>query len=187
MSILDKIRGVKRAASQHKAKGSKSDDAKPVVEPYKHIPTHAAIDALSGAPSSWKAEDRTAIIAQHKRRSAMSRQNSGLSTVTTINRGNSFNTTEWTTTTTDQRRHRPAYQSMIVPEERHERRHPISRGTARTLLILSVVIQLTPRAEISPVDSSDNSTSTTSSRDSSCMYSMLTFQVNVFQLTAPQT
>jgi len=55
--------------------------------PYKHIPTHAAVDALSGAPSSWKHEDRPKIKEHHKRRSQMviSRTGSSLSTVSYMN------------------------------------------------------------------------------------------------------
>ncbi|TKA79363.1 hypothetical protein B0A49_01010 [Cryomyces minteri] len=78
MSIFSKIKGAKQAADQHKAAPAAADD-KPKLAPYKHVPTHAAVDALSGAPSSWKAEDRERIIAQNKRRSAMTRTNSDLS------------------------------------------------------------------------------------------------------------
>ncbi|KAK5244332.1 hypothetical protein LTR16_007641, partial [Cryomyces antarcticus] len=78
MSIFSKIKGAKQAADQHKAPPAAADD-KPKPAPYKHVPTHAAVDALSGAPSSWKAEDRERIMAQNKRRSAMTRTNSDLS------------------------------------------------------------------------------------------------------------
>lgn len=49
--------------------------------PYKHIPTHAAVDALSGAPSTWKVDDRMKIKEHHKRRSQLviSRTGSSLS------------------------------------------------------------------------------------------------------------
>jgi len=58
-----------------------------VTVPYKHIPTHAAVDALSGAPSSWKHEDRPKIKEHHKRRSQMviSRTGSSLSTTSYMN------------------------------------------------------------------------------------------------------
>jgi hypothetical protein len=55
--------------------------------PYKHVPTHAAVDALSGAPSTWQVEDRSKIKAHHQRRSQMviSRTGSSLSTVSYMN------------------------------------------------------------------------------------------------------
>ena len=83
MSVFSKIKRSKRAAKQHKEK-EKEKEAEPVKVAYKHIPTHAAFDALSGAPSSWKHEDRPKIRAQHQRRSqmAISRTESSLSTAT---------------------------------------------------------------------------------------------------------
>ena len=78
MSIFSKIKGANKAAKEHKKKVQEPAEAKDVPVPYKHIPTHAAIDALSGAPSSWREEDRTAIKAQHKRRSMMTRNDSSL-------------------------------------------------------------------------------------------------------------
>jgi hypothetical protein len=83
MSVFSKIKLSKKAAKQHKEK-EKGKAAEPVKTPYKHIPTHAAFDALSGAPSSWKHEDRPKIREQHKRRSKMviSRTESSLSTAT---------------------------------------------------------------------------------------------------------
>ncbi|KAL3426111.1 hypothetical protein PVAG01_02902 [Phlyctema vagabunda] len=85
MSVFSKIKMSRKAAKEHKGK----EKAKEVIEeiipkqPYKHVPTHAAVDALSGAPSSWKVEDRPKIKEQHQRRSQMriSRNSSYLSTV----------------------------------------------------------------------------------------------------------
>ena len=82
MSIFSKIKGAKKAADQHKEVKSQSSEA-PRKVAYKHVPTHAAIDALSGAPSSWKEEDRAAIRVQNRRR--ISRNNSDLSFATSIN------------------------------------------------------------------------------------------------------
>ena len=95
MSIFSKIRGAKKAAEQHKGAKSQEKAAEEEKVPYRHVPTHAAIDALSGAPSSWKAEDRSAIKAHHKRRSALIRNSSSLSTVTGMNRTSSYNGSEW--------------------------------------------------------------------------------------------
>lgn len=95
MSIFSKIRGAKKAAEKHKGAKTQEKDAEEKAAPYHHVPTHAAIDALSGAPSSWKAEDRSAIKAHHKRRSALIRNSSNLSTVPTTNRSSSYNGAEW--------------------------------------------------------------------------------------------
>ncbi|KAJ8058620.1 hypothetical protein OCU04_012797 [Sclerotinia nivalis] len=97
MSIFSKIKGSKKAAQQHKEKAvaeenqQKKSEEEVTKVPYKHIPTHAAVDALSGAPSSWKNEDRTKIREHHKRRGQMtiSRTHSTLSTISSMN-----NTTE---------------------------------------------------------------------------------------------
>ena len=81
--MFSKIIRSKKAAKHHKEK-EKAKDAEPVKAVYKHVPTHAAFDALSGAPSSWSYGDRPKIKAQHKRRSQMviSRTESSLSTAT---------------------------------------------------------------------------------------------------------
>jgi hypothetical protein len=88
MSIFGKLRRAKQAADTQKDKNA----AKAEPAPYKHIPTHAATDALLGAPATWREQDRKAIQAQHQRRSAynLSRNPSSLSNVTTLNRDQSF-------------------------------------------------------------------------------------------------
>ncbi|PQE17942.1 hypothetical protein CJF32_00008422 [Rutstroemia sp. NJR-2017a WRK4] len=93
MSIFSRIKKSKNAAKQHKEQVAADQDHQKKVEeaitkvPYKHVPTHAAIDALSGAPSSWKNEDRPRIREQHKRRSQMtiSRTSSAISNMSYIN------------------------------------------------------------------------------------------------------
>jgi hypothetical protein len=86
MSVFSKIKMSKKAAKQHKEK-EKEKEVEPVVIPYKHIPTHAAFDALNGAPPSWTQDDRMKIKEQHKRRSqlALSRTGSSLSTMSYFN------------------------------------------------------------------------------------------------------
>ncbi|KAL8671368.1 MAG: hypothetical protein Q9168_004131 [Polycauliona sp. 1 TL-2023] len=81
MSIFSKIKGAKKAADKHKhAKSTEVPvEIKNTPVPYRHIPTHAAVDALTGAPASWREEDRVAIKHQHKRRSMMTRNSSNLS------------------------------------------------------------------------------------------------------------
>lgn len=77
MSIFSKIKDAKQAANRHKASEAVARhvpvETKATEIPYRHIPTHAAVDAFSGAPSSWKEEDRSAIKAQNKRRTMMGR------------------------------------------------------------------------------------------------------------------
>lgn len=86
MSVFSKIVRSKKAASAHKQEEQQKEKNVPAKVPYKHVPTHAAIDALSGAPSTWKVEDRSKIREHHKRRSQMaSRTHSTLSTVSYLN------------------------------------------------------------------------------------------------------
>ena len=80
MSIFSRLKQSKKAAKEHKAKASQQITAEErPKQPYKHIPTHAAIDALSGAPSSWKHEDKPRILEQHRRRSMMTVTRTGSS------------------------------------------------------------------------------------------------------------
>lgn len=71
MSVFSKIRRSRQSAKEHQQK--EADRARKEAEsaPYRHVPTHAAIDALSGAPPSWKNDDRDKIVEQNRRRSAM--------------------------------------------------------------------------------------------------------------------
>ncbi|KAF8862583.1 hypothetical protein BDZ45DRAFT_191435 [Acephala macrosclerotiorum] len=83
MSVFSKIARSRKAAKEHKNKVAEKEKGpeQAAKVPYKHIPTHAAVDALSGAPSTWKAEDRPKIREHHQRRSQMviSRTGSSLS------------------------------------------------------------------------------------------------------------
>ncbi|RDW77672.1 hypothetical protein BP6252_05725 [Coleophoma cylindrospora] len=71
MSVFSKIRDSRKAAKEHKDKEKSKEVAEQTTLPYKHTPTHAAVDALSGAPSTWKIEDRPKIKEQHQRRSQL--------------------------------------------------------------------------------------------------------------------
>lgn len=81
MSIFSKLNRAKKAAKNHKeAQQGPSAEIVDKPMPYKHVVTHAAIDALSGAPSSWREADRLAIKATNeKRKSTLTRNSSGLS------------------------------------------------------------------------------------------------------------
>lgn len=81
MSIFSKVKNAKKAAEQHKRASSQAQaDFKPLAR-YKHIPTHAAQDALSCAPTSWTVEEsRAKISAAHRRKSDLSRKSSFVQT-----------------------------------------------------------------------------------------------------------
>ena len=78
MTILGKLRHMKRAAE-----GPSRADSRPKCTPYKHVPTHAAIDFLACAPPGWRhAEDKRAVPAEYDRPS-QSKSTSALSIMTT--------------------------------------------------------------------------------------------------------
>ncbi len=99
MSIFSKIKGAKKAAKEHKNAEAQKTPVENVdkPQPYRHVPTHAAADALSGAPSSFREEDRTAIRESHKRRSQhqLTRNSSAMSASFAANRSNSYNGSDW--------------------------------------------------------------------------------------------
>lgn len=76
MAVFSLFKKSRQQAKEHKQKQAEKAAEAP-KQPYKHIPTHAAIDALAGAPSAFKHEDRPRIMEQNRRRSAMAA--SGLS------------------------------------------------------------------------------------------------------------
>lgn len=57
MSILSKLKGAKKAADDHKARTDAQEKKPADVVPYKHVPTHAATDAMTSSPGGWKAEE----------------------------------------------------------------------------------------------------------------------------------
>ncbi|KAI0539640.1 hypothetical protein GGR58DRAFT_512187 [Xylaria digitata] len=71
MSVFSIIKRGRAQAKEHSAKQADKDKAESVKLPYKHVPTHAATDAIATAPSSWKQDDRSKIREQNRRRSAM--------------------------------------------------------------------------------------------------------------------
>ena len=100
MAILGKLRHMKRAAKE-----PSRADSLPKSTPYKHVPTHAAIDFLACAPSGWRCmEDKRAVPAQYNRQSQKSRSASALSIMTTLDLSDRHSAT---VTTTDQLSARP--------------------------------------------------------------------------------
>ncbi|KHN97066.1 uncharacterized protein MAM_05175 [Metarhizium album ARSEF 1941] len=71
MSILSHIRKSRQQAKEHNAKLADQKRKESAQLPYKHVPTHAATDAFASAPPSWREADRSRIIEQNRRRSAM--------------------------------------------------------------------------------------------------------------------
>ncbi|KAK3307107.1 uncharacterized protein B0T15DRAFT_164983 [Chaetomium strumarium] len=79
MSVFSMIKRGRQAAKEHRAEQAKKEREEAQKAPYKHIPRHAAIDALSGGPAGWKENDRRRIVEQNKRRSAMTTSGVGMS------------------------------------------------------------------------------------------------------------
>lgn len=72
MPFFSKLKKAKEAAAEHKKEASKEEEKKPKV-PYKHVPTHAGIDALAATPSSMgNSELRERIAAARRSRSVSS-------------------------------------------------------------------------------------------------------------------
>lgn len=60
----------RQQAKKHNPKEPESGTQEPKAQ-YKHVPTHAGVDALSGAPNSWQRDYRSRIREQSRRRSAL--------------------------------------------------------------------------------------------------------------------
>jgi hypothetical protein len=71
MSVFSIIKRGREQAKEHNAKQAERVKEESVKLPYRHVPTHAAVDALATAPASWKHDDRSKIREQNRRRSAM--------------------------------------------------------------------------------------------------------------------
>ncbi|KAI1408819.1 hypothetical protein F5Y13DRAFT_98382 [Hypoxylon sp. FL1857] len=71
MSVFSMIKRGRQQAREHNAKRAEKEKEEAVKLPYKHVVTHAASDALSGVPSSWKHDDKHRIMEQNKRRTAI--------------------------------------------------------------------------------------------------------------------
>lgn len=72
VSIIAKFRAGHKIAQEQPSKKAEETSNAPST-PYRHIPSHAIIDALAGAPSYYRVQDQQRIMEQHKRRSQMSR------------------------------------------------------------------------------------------------------------------
>lgn len=72
MSIFSRVKKAKKAAEDHKKAAAADTEPKPPPKPYKHVPTHAAQDALAATPTSFSPEEaRVKIAAARRRKSEM--------------------------------------------------------------------------------------------------------------------
>lgn len=71
MSIFSSIKKSRQSAKSHNAKIAEQKKAEETAKPYRHVPTHAASDAIASAPPSWREADKVRIVEQNRRRSAM--------------------------------------------------------------------------------------------------------------------
>ncbi|KAK4152514.1 hypothetical protein C8A00DRAFT_34815 [Chaetomidium leptoderma] len=83
MSMFSMIKRGRQAAKEHRAEQAKKETEEAKKPPYKHIPKHAALDALSGGPAGWRENDRHRIVEQNRRRSALTASGIGMSGVST--------------------------------------------------------------------------------------------------------
>ncbi|KAK4193869.1 hypothetical protein QBC35DRAFT_8272 [Podospora australis] len=87
MSVFSFIRKGRQAAKEHKAEKEKKEKEEAQKPPYKHIPRHAAIDAISGGPAGWKTEDRQKIVDENKRRSTMTANGLNMPSMISVHHG----------------------------------------------------------------------------------------------------
>jgi hypothetical protein len=73
MALFAKFKKAKDAAVEHK-KTTTAQQEKPPPAPYKHVPTHAAQDALSSQPTTLRPEELQARIKAARKRRANSYQ-----------------------------------------------------------------------------------------------------------------
>lgn len=72
MSIFSHLRRSRQQAKEHNAKLAEQKKKDAQTTPYRHVPTHAASDAIASAPPAWReVDDRPRIVEQNRRRSAM--------------------------------------------------------------------------------------------------------------------
>ncbi|KAK4043381.1 hypothetical protein C8A01DRAFT_43695 [Parachaetomium inaequale] len=83
MSMFSMIKRGRQAAKEHRAEQAKKEKEEAQKPPYKHVPKHAAIDAMSGGPAGWRENDRVRIVEQNRRRSAMTASGVGMSGIVT--------------------------------------------------------------------------------------------------------
>ncbi|UKZ60788.1 uncharacterized protein TrAtP1_002059 [Trichoderma atroviride] len=76
MSIFSRLKKSRQQAKEHNAKLAQQEKEEETKTPYRHVPKHAAADAIASAPPSWREDDRQKIQEQNRRRSAMAASSS---------------------------------------------------------------------------------------------------------------
>ncbi|KAK1252433.1 hypothetical protein MKX08_003620 [Trichoderma sp. CBMAI-0020] len=77
MSIFSRLKKSRQQAKEHNAKLAQQEKKEEETKtPYRHVPKHAAADAIASAPPSWREDDRQKIQEQNRRRSAMAASSS---------------------------------------------------------------------------------------------------------------
>lgn len=71
MAFFSKLKKAKEAAQEHKKEAVAQAEAKPKV-PYKHVPVHAGVDALSATPSTIGSDELREKIAAARRSRSIS-------------------------------------------------------------------------------------------------------------------
>ena len=80
MSVFSMMKRSRQAAKDHRADQAAKEKNEAAKPPYKHVPKHAATDAMSGGPAGWRENDRQRILEQNRRRSAMTASGVGMLT-----------------------------------------------------------------------------------------------------------
>jgi hypothetical protein len=139
MPFFSKLKKAKEAAAEHKKEAATQEVAKPKV-PYKHVPVHAGVDALSATPSTIRSEElREKIAAARRSRSyssASAPARSGTQLYQSVNGSSS--------------RSRPA---SIISSSSHSRNGSLVRRTNSDLSISTMMhsYQETPSRGRQPV------------------------------------
>ncbi|KAK0751064.1 hypothetical protein B0T18DRAFT_425765 [Schizothecium vesticola] len=78
MSIFSLLRRGRQAAKEHSPKQAQENKQQEAKPRYRHIPKHAAIDALSGGPPSHRESDRPKIQEHNRIRSSLTANGIGM-------------------------------------------------------------------------------------------------------------
>ncbi|KAK1834177.1 hypothetical protein QBC39DRAFT_32616 [Podospora conica] len=78
MSVFSMLRRGRQAAKEQSTKQAKEPKQEPAKPRYRHIPKHAAIDALSSGPPSHRESDRPRIQEQNRIRSSLTASGIGM-------------------------------------------------------------------------------------------------------------
>lgn len=68
MSVFSIIRRGRQQAKEHSREQAERKQREQSQPAYKHVPTHAAVDALVGAPPTSRADDKPRIMEENRRR-----------------------------------------------------------------------------------------------------------------------